>query len=157
MLDPTVHDTGDFASSSHADFTLGGTLGELRQHHIGSALSIPGPRVGDDDGKVDKFQGSGDQVVVIGDLLNGLVRDVVANKCPARDGAHEFTEFRHERDWLSSCFLSDLSKLLEVGIVNYFLVREVALQRLASEQAVQALPEVNMRFAVQEDPVVGSQ
>jgi len=80
---PGVHDTGNLTTGSHTNLALGSALGELGQDHISSLLAIPRLGEREDNGKVDKLESSGDQVVVLGDLGDGLVGDVVTDESSA--------------------------------------------------------------------------
>lgn len=155
-LDPRVHDTGDFSTRGHASLTLGSTVGELCQNHVGSLLAIPGLGVRQDKGEVNEFQGSSDHVVVIGDLLDSFFGDVVADESTAGHGAHELTEFGHPGSGLEVVLLRDAQETGVVLVVNLFHAREVEGKSLASEKTVETLAEFNVVFAVQEDPVVGT-
>lgn len=128
VLDPSIHDAGHLSSSSHADLGLGSTLGKLVHDHTSSLLSVPRLSVREDDGKVDKLESSSNKEVVVGDLLDGLLRDVVADESTARDIGHDVTEMRHERDGLAAGFLCDLDILLELGVVDLLLTRQVAFE-----------------------------
>lgn len=155
-LDPAIHDTGNITSSSHAHLALGGALGELGDDHVGRLLAVPGLGVGKNDGEVDQFESLSDEEVVGGDLANGLVRDVEADKGAAGNGRHEITEMRHEGNRLVASVLGGLQELLEVLLVNLLLTGQVRSQGLASEEAVESLTEVDMGLAVEEHPVGGA-
>lgn len=157
LLNPGVHDASSLASSSHANLALGRALCELSQNHVGCLLAVPGLGVRDDDGEVDELESGGNQIVVVGDLLDSVVRDVVANKSAARDGGDDLAEVRHERLGLSTVGLGDIDELLEVAVVHLLLARKVDLERAASEQSVQTLAEVDVGLAIEEHPVVGAQ
>lgn len=152
--DPGVHDAGNVTTSGHADLGLGSTLGKLGENHVGGLLAVPGLGVGDDDGEVDELEGGGDEVVVVGDLLDGLVADVVPDKGAAGDGAHELTELGHEGDGLAASLLGDVDEVLKVCLVDLLLARQIGLEGLAGEETVEALAEVDVGLAVEEDPVV---
>ncbi|KAI6776070.1 hypothetical protein HG530_000015 [Fusarium avenaceum] len=153
---PGIHDTGDLTTSSHADLALGGALGKLGQDHISGLLSVPGLGERKDNGKVDKFEGSGDQVVILSDLGNGLIGDVVADKGSARDGTHDLTELMHERNGLATGVLGHLKEMLEVVVVRLLLTGQVAFESFAGEKTVEALAEVDMSLSIKEHPVVVS-
>lgn len=122
-LDPAIHDTSDFTTSGKISFALGSTFGELDHDHISSLLSIPGLGERDDNREVDKLESGSNQKVVIGDFLNCLVVHVVSNKCLARNGSHELSEFTHELDGLEIILAGDFGPMLEVLVVNLILTR----------------------------------
>lgn len=70
VLDPGIHDTVGLAASGKTGLALGGCLGELGKDHVTGFLAIPRLGEGEDDREVDKLEGLGDQVVVVGDLLD---------------------------------------------------------------------------------------
>ncbi len=144
LQNPAVHDAGDVAARSHAHLALGGALGELGQDHVGGLLPVPRLRQGNDDGEVDKLEGGRDEVVVVGNSLDGLVRDVVADKGTARDGTHELAEFGHEGDGLAVVARRNLDKLLKVSLVHRLLAGQVRLEGLAGKETVEALAEVDV-------------
>ena len=157
LEDPGIHNTVGLTASSHADLGFGSALGELGENHVGSLLTIPSLGERDDDGEVDELEGGGNQIVVIGNLLHSLVGDVVSNKGTERNGAHELTELRHERNRLATSILGNLQELFEISPVNLMLAGEIAFKSLASEEAVETLAEVDVGFAVKEDPVIVSE
>lgn len=154
---PSIHDAGDFSSSSHANLGFGGTLGEFRKNHVGRLLSIPGLGVGKNDGEVDKLKSCGDQIIIIGNLLDGLIGDVVTNKGAARDGTHKFTKLGHERNGLAIILLGNVEESLEIGLVHLLLAGEIVRESLAGEEAVETLAEIHVELAVEENPVVLSE
>ena len=156
-LDPAVHDAGNLSAGGHPDLALGGALGKFLQHHVGGLLAVPRLGERDDDGEVHQLEGGRDEVVVVGDLLDGLVRHVVADEGAARDGAHDLAHLGHEGDWLASGVLGDLDEPLEVLVVHLILAGQVALERLLGKQAVEALAEIDVGLAVQEHPVIRSE
>jgi hypothetical protein len=153
LLNPSIENALNLATSGHADLALSGTLSELNQNHISSLLAIPSLGEGNDDGEVDKLHGLGDQVVIVGDLLDSGIRHVVSDEGTARDSAHDLTEGRHERLGLAIVGLGHLKPLGEVLPVHLLLAREVDFEGATGEQAVQTLAVVDMRAAVEEDPV----
>ena len=156
-LDPGVHDAVGLAAGGHADLALGGARRELGKNNIGGLLPVPRLGVGEDDGEVDELQGGGDEVVVVGDPLDGVVGDVVADKGAAGHGAHELAELGHEGDGLAAGVLGDLEELFKVGPVHLLLAGQVAVEGPLGEEAVEALAEVDVGLAVQEDEVIGSE
>ena len=157
LLDPGIHDTGDVTSSSHADLGLGSTLGELFHSFTSSPLAVPCARVGEDDGEVDQVEGSGDEIVVISNLLNGRVGHVIASESAKRNGAHQLAEFVHEGHRLASSILGDLKESGKIALILGFLSREIAFERPASEKIVETLAVIDVRLSIQEDPAVLSQ
>jgi len=121
---PEVENALLLATSSHADLALCGTLGELIQDHVSALLSVPGLGEGDNDREVDKLERSGDQVVVVGDLLDGLVRGVVTNEGTATQRSDHEAELLHPRNVLALVlYLRKLHKALEVCVVDFLLAR----------------------------------
>lgn len=153
---PGVHDAGNFTTSGHANLAFGSTLGELGQDHISSLLAVPRLGVREDNGEVDKLESSGDEVVVLGDLGNGLVGNVVTNKSAARHSTHDLTELMHERNRLAASVLGHLEEVLEVSVVSLLLTGQVKFESLAGEKAIETLAEINMGLSVEENPVVVS-
>lgn len=151
---PSVHDARDITTSGHANLALGSTLGKLSENHVGGPLAVPGLGVGDDNGEVDKLEGSSNEVIVVGNLLDGLVGDIVTDKGAAGNSAHELAELGHERNRLSVVFLGNIDKLVKVLLVDLFLAGQVAFESLAGKETVEALAEVNVSLAIEEDPVV---
>lgn len=154
---PGVHDAVGLAAGSHPDLGLGGATGELGEDHIGGLLAVPGLGEGDDDGEVDELEGLGDEVVVVGDLLDGLVAEVVTDKGAAGDGRDDLAELGHPGDGLEVGGFGDVDKGLEVAVVHLLLAGEVDLEGATGEEAVETLAEVNVGLAVEEDPVVGTE
>ena len=73
----------------------------------------------------------------------------MADEGPAADGAHEFSEVRHKRYWLSLVLLlRDSQEFLEILGVHFFLAREVCLESLTREEAIKTLSVVDMGFSV---------
>lgn len=72
-------------------------------------------------------------------------------------GAGDLAELAHEWDGLAASVFGDLEELLEVGAVDVFLAGEVDVESGAGEEAVEALAEVDVGFAVEEDPAVGAE
>jgi hypothetical protein len=156
--DPEVQNALLLAASRHTDLSLGGALGELVQNHVGALLAVPALGEGQDDGEVDELEGGGDEVVVVGDLLDGLLGAVVANEGPAADGGDQQAELLHEGDVLALVGdLGELDEALVVLVVDFLLAGQVLLERLAREEAVEALAVVDVGLAVEEDPVLGPQ
>lgn len=156
--DPEVENTLLLATRCHADLGLSGALGELVEDHVGALLAVPALGEGQDDGEVDELEGGSDEVVVVGDLLDGLLGAVVANKGPAADGGDQQTELLHEGDVLALVLdLGQLDEALVVLVVDLLLAGEVLLERLAGEEAVEALAVVDVGLAIEEDPVLGAQ
>jgi hypothetical protein len=156
--DPEVENAFLLAASLHADLGLSGTLGELVQDHIGALLAIPALGEGQDDGEVDKLERSSDEVVVVGDLLDSLLRAVVTDEGPAADSSDQETELLHERNVLALVLdLGELDEALVVFVVDLFLAGQVLLERLAGEQTVETLAVVDVGLAVEEDPVLGAE
>jgi hypothetical protein len=154
---PTIHDAGHFAASEKMSPTSASTFRKLGQNLVCRLLSIPGPSVRKYDWEIDKLESSGDEIVVIGDLVESFIADVMAHKGAAGYGAHEPAELIHEGDWLVVPGGGNFQPLLEVLVVSFVLTRKVKSQTLAGEEAVQSLPEVDVSFTVQKDPVIGAQ
>ena len=152
-LDPGVHDTRNLTTSGHASPTLSTALGELLHDHVGGLLAIPGLGVRQNDGEVDQLERSSDQVVVVGNLLDGLVGHVVTDESTARHGGHQLTEVGHpwSRGVLGRGGL--LEEALEKLVEDLLEAREVARQSLAGKQTVQTLPVLDVLLAIQEHPV----
>jgi len=152
-LNPGVHDTRDLATSGHAGLGLGGTLGELSEHHVGGLLAVPGLGIGKDDREVDKLQRGSDEVIVISNLLDTLVGHVVTDKGTARESTHELAELGHP--W--GRFVVEggglLKETLVVAVEDLLSAGEVHSQSLASEQSVETLAVIDVGLAIQEDPV----
>lgn len=157
LLDPGIHDAGSLASSSHADLALRSALGELGEDHISRLLAIPRLGVGNDDGEVDKLESGGDEVVVVGNLLDSLIRNVVADEGTARDSSDDLTEVGHEGNGLSAGVLGDVEEGLEVAVVHLLLSGEVDLESAASEEAVETLAELDVGGTIEENPIIGAE
>ena len=157
LLNPGIHDAGSLATSSHADLALCSALGKLGEDHISRLLAIPRLGVGNNDGEVDKLKSGGDQVVVVGNLLDGLVGNVVADERAARDGSDNLTEVGHEGNGLPTGVLGDIEEGLEVAVVHLLLSGKVDLKSLASEEAVETLAELDVSGTIEEHPVVGAE
>lgn len=62
---------------------------------------------------------------------------------------------RHEgRGAAVAVLLRDADEGVKVGVVDGFLVGEVELEGAAREEAIEALAVLDVRFTVEEDPVV---
>lgn len=157
LNNPGIHDASNITTSGHADLALGSALGELSEHHVGSLLAVPSLGVGDDNGEVDELEGGSDEIVVVGDLLDSLIANIVADKSAARDSAHKLAELGHEGDGLAAGFLGDIDEALKVCLVDLLLARQVELEGLAGEETVETLAEVDVSLTVEEDPVVMSE
>ena len=158
MGNPEVKNALLLAASRHADLGLRGALGELVQDHVGTLLAVPALGEGQDDGEVDQLERSGDEVVVVGNLLDSLLRAVVANEGPAADSGDQDTELLHEGDVLALVLdLGELDEALVVLVVDLLLTGKVLLECLAGEETVQALAVVDVGLAVEEDPVLGAE
>lgn len=158
VVDPEVENALLLATSSHANLGLCGASGELLEDHIGSLLSVPALGKGQNDGEVDELEGGGNQVVVVSDLLDGLIRAVVADKGPAAHSGDQLAELLHPRDVLALVLdLREVHPLLEVVVVDLLLSRQILLERLAGEEAVETLAVIYVSAAVEEDPVLGAE
>lgn len=155
--DPGVHDTVGLTTSGHLDLALGSSLAELGEDNVGGLLAVPGLAERDDNGEVDELESGGDEVVVVGDLDDSLVGHVVAGEGAEGNGAHELTELGHKRNRLVAIVLCDLNEALEVAIIHLVLTGKVHLEGAAGEEAIEALTEVDVGLAIEEDPVVVSQ
>ena len=153
---PGIHDAGGLATSSHADLALGCALGKLGKNHVGGLLAVPSLGEGDNDGEVDQLKSSGDEVVVVGDLLDGVVGNIVTDKGAEGDRAHELAKLGHKGNRLAAIVLGDLDESLEVLLIHLLLARQVELKGLAGEETVQSLAEIDVGLTVEEDPVVGA-
>ena len=155
MGNPEIKNALLLAAGGHADLGLGGALGKLVQNHIGALLAVPALGEGQDDGEVDKLERCSNEVVVVGDLLDGLFGAVVANEGPAADSGDQQAELLHEGDVLALVLdLGELDEALVVLVVDLLLAGEVLLERLTGEQAVKTLAVVDVGLAVEEDPVL---
>lgn len=167
LNDPAVHDTlSRRAGLLHADSGLGGARSEHLKNLVGSLLAVPGLGEGQDDGEVDELERSGDVVVIVGDLLDLGVRHVVTDESTAGDGAHELAQIVDE---LGAALvganaalalpgvLGNIVESLKVLLVDLLLTGQVSSESGASEQAVETLAVLDVRLAVQEDPVLGAE
>lgn len=158
VIDPKVQNAFLLAPSSHADLALCGALGELVENHVGALFAVPGLGEGNDDWEVDQLKGGGNQIVVVGNLLDSLVGAVVANKGAAAKGRDHQTEFLHPGHVLALILnLGKMNELLKVSVVDVLLARKVLFKRLASEETVEALAVVDVGAAIEENPVFGAQ
>jgi hypothetical protein len=154
-LDPEIHSAGRFLAGLHGLLRHFGTTGKFLDHKVGALLSVPCLGVRDDDGEVDEFQSSGNFVIVLRDVGDGLVADVSSAESPQRYGAVDVTEFTHVLSRLP--ILRKLDPPLEVLVVDLLLGREVLGDVLASEQSVQTLAVIDVRLSIQEHPVAGTE
>lgn len=158
VSNPEVKNALLLAASLHTDLGLRGALGELIEDHVSALLAVPALGERQNDGEVDKLERSGDEVVVVGDFLDSLLRAVVTNEGPAADSSDQETELLHEGNVLALVLdLGELDEALVVLVVDLLLARQVLLERLAGEQAVETLAVVDVGFAVEEDPVLGAE
>ena len=158
VLDPEVEDAFLLATSGHADLGLRSALGELVEHHVGRLLAVPALGEGQDDGEVDELERSGDQVVVVGDLLDSLLRHVVSDKSPAAHRGDEEAELMHPWDVLALVLhLREVHPALKILVVDFLLAGQILFERLAGEEAIETLAVVDVGLAIEEDPIVGAQ
>ena len=75
----------------------------------------------------------------------------MANKTTARHGTVDFAEASKHFCGLSSNLLVIGNKSVEILLPDFCLDGEVAFERSSGKEAIQALTEINMCFAVGED------
>ncbi len=158
VLHPAVQDAGDFPARRDAGLALRGAFGEFVQDHVGRLLAVPRPGERKDPREIHEVQGRSDLIKVIGNLFDRAVRHVMPHEGSQRHRAHEFSKHRHKRDRLARVVgLRNLDEHGEILVIHVLLARQVYLQCLAGEQAVQPFPVIDVGFAVQEYPVVRPQ
>lgn len=152
--DPLVDDAGGRRAGGHVGLAGRGAAGELGLDGVGRALAAPALGPGHVHGQrdVDELEGRRDQVEVVGDALDGRLRDVVAEEGAARQRAVDLAEVAHERRRPPAVGRAGRDEPVKVVAIHLFLYRQVGAEGLVREQARQAPAVFGVGLSGQEDP-----
>lgn len=152
--DPLVDDAVGRRAGGHVGLAGGGAPRELGLDGVGRALAPPALGPGHVHGQrdVDELEGRRDQVEVVGDALDGRLRDVITKKGAARQRAVDLPEVAHERRRPRAGGRASRDEAFKVVAVHFFLYRQVGAEGLVREQARQAPAVFGVGLAGQKDP-----
>lgn len=154
VLHPLIHDTSRFSTRGHVDLARRGTSRKLLDDSVSNPL--PAPRLSERDIQrprdIDQLQRGGNEIEVIGNLLDGVLRDVVTEKGPARQRTVDLPEQPHKGHWLPAMGRAGGDESVKVIFIDLLLDGQVRAQGFVGKETHETAAVLGVGLAVKEDP-----